>query len=136
MPNIARCASALARVILFAVGFAIIATTAEAVPAISPTGAARMEQEKADAREQALKMQEHAAPIRDAARIECMLTMRHRSVLNRGSDELARRDWRPAPCPSSRHSSLRRQRLWVELVRFPGRLAGRLEDKRFIKFFG
>ena len=62
MPNIARCASALARVILFAAGFAIIATTAEAVPAISPTGAARMEREKADAREQALKMQEAAAP--------------------------------------------------------------------------
>ena len=62
MPNIARCASALARVILFAAGFAIIATTAEAVPAISPTGAARMEQEKADAREQALKRKctEHA----------------------------------------------------------------------------
>ena len=97
MPNIARCASALARVILFAAGFAIIATTAEAVPAISPTGAARMEQEKADAREQSLKMQEHAASIRDAARIECMLTMRHRSVLNRGSDELARRDWGAAP---------------------------------------
>ena len=37
MPNIARCASALARVILFAAGFAIIATTADAVPAISPT---------------------------------------------------------------------------------------------------
>ena len=94
MPNIARCASALARVILFAAGFAIIATTAEAVPAISPTGAARMEQEKADAREQALKMQEHAAPVRDAARIECMLTnKRHRSVLNRGSDGLARQNW-------------------------------------------
>ena len=65
MPNIARCASALARVILFAAGFAIIATTADAVPAISPTGAARMEREKAEAQAKALKKQE-------TLRTECM----------------------------------------------------------------
>ena len=65
MPNIARCASARARVILFAAGFAIIATTAEAVPAISPTGAARMEREKAEAQAKALKKQE-------TLRTECM----------------------------------------------------------------
>ena len=55
MPNIARCASALARVILLTVAFAVIATTADAVPAISPTGAARMEREKAEAQAKALK---------------------------------------------------------------------------------
>ena len=58
MPNIARCAGALARVILFAAGFAVIATAADAVPAISPTGAARMEREKAEAQAKALKKEE------------------------------------------------------------------------------
>ena len=62
MPNIARCASALARVILLTVAFAMIATTADAVPAISPTGAARMEREKAEAQAKALKKQETRAP--------------------------------------------------------------------------
>ena len=71
MPNIARCASALARVILFAAGFAIIATTADAVPAISPTGAARMEQEKAEAQAKALKRGACGARTK-CARIECM----------------------------------------------------------------
>jgi hypothetical protein len=74
MPNIARCAGPFASLILFAAGFAFLATTAEAVPSISPAGAARMEREKAEAREQALKMQEQPAPKRDAARTECMLT--------------------------------------------------------------
>ena len=64
MPNIARCASALARVILFAAGFAI-RTTADAVPAISPTGAPRMEREKAEAQAKALKKEE-------TLRTECM----------------------------------------------------------------
>ena len=75
MPNIARCASALARVILFAAGFAIIATTAEAVPAISPTGAARMEQEKAEAREQGAQ-DAGACGARTRCRGHCMLTNR------------------------------------------------------------
>ena len=65
MPNIARCASALARVILLTVAFAVSAITADAVPAISPTGAARMEREKAEAQAKALKKQE-------TLRTECM----------------------------------------------------------------
>ena len=56
--------SALARVILLTVGFAVIATTADAVPAISPTGAARMEREKAEAQAKALK--------EETLRTECM----------------------------------------------------------------
>ena len=46
-------------------GFAVIATTADAVPAISPTGAARMEREKAEAQAKALKKEE-------TLRTECM----------------------------------------------------------------
>ena len=42
---------------------------------------------------------------------------------------------RPAPCPSSRDSSLRRQRLRVELVRFPGRLAGPPRGKALHQVF-
>jgi hypothetical protein len=49
MLNIGRCVSPLATVLLFA-----------AVPSISPAGAARMEREKAEARENVLKMQERA----------------------------------------------------------------------------
>ena len=50
-------------------------------------------------------------------------------------------DWRdrtgarPAPCPRSPHSSLRRQRLRVELVRFPGRLAGPPRGKALHQVF-
>jgi hypothetical protein len=65
MPNIARCARALARVILLTVGFALLATTADAVPSISPTGAARMEREKAEAQAKALKKDK-------TLRTECM----------------------------------------------------------------
>ena len=65
MPNIARCASALARVILLTVGFALLATTADAVPSISPNGAARMEREKAEAQAKALKKDK-------TLRTECM----------------------------------------------------------------
>ena len=53
--NIARFAGALARVILLTLGFAVIATAADAVPAISPTGTARVEREKAEAQAKALK---------------------------------------------------------------------------------
>ena len=63
---------ALARLILFAAGFAVIATTAEAVPSISPAGAARMEREKAEARQNTITMQKQAAPTQAAPRTECM----------------------------------------------------------------
>ena len=87
MPNIARCASALARVILFAAGFAVIATTADAVPAISPTGAARMEREKAEAQEQALKNEEacarmHARVQECRSAIESMLARQGLAAAN------------------------------------------------------
>ena len=65
MPN-ARCARALATIILFAAGNAVVATSAHAVPSISPAGAARMEREKA------LKMQEQAAPTQSTTRTDCM----------------------------------------------------------------
>ena len=90
MPNIARCASALARVILSAAGFAIIATTADAVPAISPTGAARMEQEKADAREQALKMQSMRRPYEMPRALNACSRTETPLGADRGSDGLAR----------------------------------------------
>jgi len=96
MPNIARCASALARVILLTVAFAMIATTADAVPAISPTGAARMEREKAEAQAKALKKQE-------TLRTECM--REHKNTAHCGSDAWRDRDWgaakampQSAPC--------------------------------------
>ena len=97
MPNIARCASALARVILLTVGFAVIATTADAVPAISPTGAARMEREKAEAQAKALKKAGHSAHRMHARAQE------YRSVLiaalMRGATGTGAR---PKPCPSPR----------------------------------
>jgi hypothetical protein len=65
MPN-ARCVRALATLILFAAGYAVVATSAHAVPSLSPAGAARMEREKA------LKMQEQAAPTQSTTRTECM----------------------------------------------------------------
>jgi hypothetical protein len=68
MLNIKRRARPLGAAILLAAGFAVLATTAEAVPSISPAGAARMAREKGEA----LKTQEQAAPMPTAPRTEYM----------------------------------------------------------------
>jgi photosystem II stability/assembly factor-like uncharacterized protein len=72
MLKVTRCAAPLASLILFTAGFAAIATTVEAVPSISPAGAARMEREKAEARQNTITMQKQAAPTQAVPRTECM----------------------------------------------------------------
>ena len=63
---------------------------------------------------------------------------RHRSVLNRGSDELARRDWGAARAVPQ-FASLKLSAdsgCGLSLCAFQAALQVRLEEKHFIKFFG
>jgi hypothetical protein len=76
MLNIARRAAPLASFILFAAGFAVIATTAEAIPVFSPAALARMDREKIAAPENALTVLMQAAPKQVAPATECKRVFR------------------------------------------------------------
>jgi hypothetical protein len=76
MLKVTRCAAPLASLILFAAGFAVVATSAEAIPAFSPAALAMMERAKTAAPENALPVLGQAASTQVAPATECKRVFR------------------------------------------------------------